>query len=83
VLDSGPLPHGSIPADYLFVLTRDNNRRYRQELTRSLQQWHEWEGRTPQDRIVRYELWWLSRASPPPGSTEPGPTRRERIYRWP
>ena len=83
VLDSGPLPHGSIPADYLWVITRDNNRQYRQELTRSLQQWHEREGRTPKDRIVRYELWWLSRPSPPPGSTEPGPTRRLRVSRWP
>lgn len=83
VLDSGPLPHGSIPADYLFVLTRDNNRHYRQELTRWMQQWHEREGRTPKDRIVRYELWWLSQSSPPPGSTEPGSTRRERVSRWP
>lgn len=83
VLDSGPLPHGSIPADYLWVITRDGNRHYRQELTRCLREWHEREGRTPQDRIVRYEVWWLSQASPPPGSTEPGPTRRERVFRWP
>jgi vitamin K-dependent gamma-carboxylase-like protein len=83
VLERGPLPHGSIAADYLFVLTRDQSRRYRQELTRSLQAWHERDGRTPQDRIVRYEVWWLTQRSPPPGSTEPGPTERERVVRWP
>jgi hypothetical protein len=83
VLDSGPLPHGSIPADYLFVLTQEQNRRYRQELTRSLQQWHERDGRTPKDRILRYELWWLSQPSPAPGSSELGPTRRQRVFKWP
>jgi hypothetical protein len=81
VLASGPLPHGSIPADYLFQLHFEASHAYRQELTRYLRQWHEQPGRENDDRIVRYELWWLTRDSPAPGSTEGGPVRREMIYR--
>ncbi|HWO11584.1 MAG TPA: hypothetical protein VNN80_18950 [Polyangiaceae bacterium] len=73
---------GGVAADYLFELQKDDNRRYRQELTRWLQGWHEREGRTPDDRIARYELWWLSQPSPPPGSTEPGAIRRAQVMRW-
>jgi hypothetical protein len=83
VLERGPLAHGSILADYLFQLRSDANRAYRQELTRYLRQWHEQGDRTPDDGIVRFEFWWLTRKSPPPGSSEPGPTRRELVFRGP
>jgi hypothetical protein len=83
VLEHGPLAHGSIPADYLFQLHFEGNRAYRQELTRYLRQWHEQDGRGENDRIVRFEFWWLTRPSPPPGSVESGPTRRELVFRDP
>jgi hypothetical protein len=83
VLEQGPLAYGSIPADYLFQLHFEGNEPYRPELTRYLRQWHEQAGRSADDRIVRFELWWLTRDSPPPGSTEAGPTRRQLIYRDP
>jgi hypothetical protein len=83
VLDSGPLAYGSIPADYLFQLHFESNRPYRQELTRYLRQWHEQDGRSEADRIVRFELWWLSQPSPLPGQVPAGPTERELIFRGP
>jgi hypothetical protein len=81
LLEGGPLPHGSIPADYLFQLHFEDNKTYRQELVRYLREWHEHEGRSDADRIVRFELWWLTRDSPPPGSNEAGPVRRELVFR--
>jgi hypothetical protein len=83
VLESGPLAHGSIPADYLFRMHLEGSHPYRQELTRYLQDWHEHDGRGETDRIVDFEFWWLSRASPPPGSFDSGATRRELIFRGP
>ncbi len=83
VLEQGPLAYGSIPADYLFQLHFEGNEPYRLELTRYLRQWHEHEGRSPEDRIVRFDFWWLTRDSPPPGSTEAGATRRQLIFRGP
>jgi hypothetical protein len=83
VLERGPLPHGSIPADYLYQMHLDGNRPYRQELMRYLRQWHEHQARSDDDRIVRFEFWWLSRRSPPPGSAQPGPIRRELVLRGP
>jgi hypothetical protein len=83
VLERGPLAYGSIAADYLFQLHFDENRAYRQELTRYLREWHQKEGRSDADRIVRFDVWWLSRPSPPPGSTEAAPTHRELVFRGP
>lgn len=31
----------------------------------------------------RYELWWLERDSPKPGSLESGPTRRTLVFKGP
>jgi hypothetical protein len=83
VLERGPLAHGSIPADYLFQLHFDENRAYRQELTRYLREWHQKEGRSEADRIMRFDFWWLARPSPAPGSTEAAPTRRELVFHGP
>lgn len=83
VLERGPLAHGSIPADYLFHIHFEHNQVYRQELTRYLREWHAHEGRGAADRIVRFELWWLTKPSPPPGQLESGPTQRELIFRGP
>jgi hypothetical protein len=83
VLERGPLAYGSIPADYLFHLHFESNEAYRHELTRYLREWHEHEGRTDADKIVRFEFWWLSRPSPPPGQVESPPAERELIFRGP
>lgn len=83
VLEQGPLAHGSIPADYLFQLHFDSNQPYRQELTRYLREWHQHDGRSSADEIVRFEFWWLTRPSPPPGQLESAPTHRQSIFRGP
>jgi hypothetical protein len=83
VLERGPLAHGSIPANYLYQLRSDANRAYRYELARYLREWHEHDGRAEADRIVDFEFWWLTRESPPPGSREPGATRRQLVFRGP
>jgi hypothetical protein len=83
VLEQGPFAYGSIPADYLFQLHFDAQQPYRYELSRHLREWHEHEGRTANDRIVRFELWWLERDSPQPGSVEPGPTRQTLVFKGP
>lgn len=82
-LEQGQLAHGSIPADYLFNLHFDGNEVYRQELTRYLREWHEHEGRSRSDEIVRFEFWWLSKASPSPGSVDSPPTHRQLVFRGP
>lgn len=81
VLESGPLAHGSMAADYLYQMHFDDNEVYRQELVRYLRGWHEREGRSAADRIVRVELWWLTRDSPAPGSNEAGAVQRELVFR--
>jgi hypothetical protein len=83
LLEQGPLAHGSIPAHYLFQLQLEANEAYRQELTRYLREWHEHDGRSKADQIVRFEFWWLSRPSPPPGQLESAPTHRQLIFRGP
>jgi hypothetical protein len=83
VLEQGPLGHGSIPVDYLFQMHFEGNEVYRQELTRYLREWHQHDGRSSADEIVRFEFWWLSRPSPPPGQVESAPTHRQLIFRGP
>jgi hypothetical protein len=81
--EHGVIDEGSIPADYLFQLHFDANRAYRQELVRYLRGWHERDGRTEDDRIMGFELWWLSVPTPPPGSTHVEPPSRELIFEGP
>lgn len=79
--DTAALPGGSITADYLYQLHLEKNRPYWPELLRHLREWHEHDGRSTTDRIGRVELWWLTRDSPPPGSTATGPVKRELVFR--
>ncbi len=83
VMERGPLPHGGIAADYLFSMHFDADSAYWPELRRYLAEWHEHGGRSADDRLVKFELWWLSRQSPEPGSSVPGPVRRQLIRSGP
>jgi hypothetical protein len=76
LLDKGPMPHPIEVGDYLFQIHFDFNQGYRHELQRYLEHWHEYGGRGPDDRLVSYEAWWLSRDTPKPGSVEGGPIER-------
>ena len=81
--EHGVIDRGSVRADYLFWLHLPANRAYRWELDRYLREWHQHDGRTDADRIVRFQFWWLSTPSPPPGSTHVEPPTRELISKWP
>ena len=76
-LDKGPLPHPIEVSEYLFQLHFEDAARYRRELARFIAEWHEHHGSGPNDRLVSYQAYWVSRKSPPPGSTTPGPTERK------
>jgi hypothetical protein len=76
-LDKGPLPHPIEVGEYLFQLHFEDRAIYRRELARFIASWHEYFGAGPADRFVSYEAYWVSRKSPPPGSTTPGPTERK------
>lgn len=79
VLEQVPLPHPLEVSEYLFQLHFPENEPYRRELARYIEHWHERHGVSPDDRFVGFEAYWVSRRSPPPGSTTPGPTTRERF----
>jgi hypothetical protein len=80
-MNRGPL-RGTVEAvDYLFAIHWEQNARYRVELARYLDHYHERDGRTEKDRLVGYEVWWVSHTSPKPGSTTPGPLRRQSMLK--
>jgi hypothetical protein len=81
LLEKGPLPHPIEVGDYLYQIHFDFNQTYRRELERYLLHWHEHDGRGPEDRIVSFEAWWLSRETPKPGSLEGGPIERTLLSR--
>jgi hypothetical protein len=76
-LDAGRLPHPLEVSEYLFQLHFEDRAVYRRELARFMAEWHEHHGSGPRDRLVSYQAYWVSRKSPPPGSTTPGPTERK------
>jgi hypothetical protein len=65
----GPLPHPMPVADLLYAMHEEGERPYIGELEAYLRRWHELTGRPDSDRIVRYEGWFVTCDTPPPGST--------------
>lgn len=80
-MNRGPIRETIEGVDYLFAIHWDPNEPYRRELGRYLDRYHERDGRTEKDRLVAYEVWWVSHDTPKPGSTTPGPLRRDSILR--
>ncbi len=80
-MNRGPIKEKIETADYLFSVHFPPNERYRRELARYIDRYHEREGLGPKDRIVSYDVYWVSHDSPPPGSVTPGPLRREPFLR--
>lgn len=76
-LDRGPLALPIELCDYLYQIHFDFNAPYRRALSRFVEHWHERNGAGPADRLVAYQAYWVSRASPPRGSVTPGPTSRK------
>jgi hypothetical protein len=82
-LEAGPISGTLESVDYLYTLHFKDNERYRSELARYVTaEWHKQEGRSPDDRIVEFSYYWVSRKSPPRGSIVPGPTERELVMEY-
>src|SRR5262245_50455924 len=77
----GPVPHSAMLSDYLCSIHFPHNERYRSELQNYLRRWQVIEGRPASDRIVSYEIWWVSHTSPPLGSVTPGAPKKELVLR--
>jgi hypothetical protein len=80
-MNRGPIRETIEGVDYLFAIHWEYNEPYRRELARWLDRYHERDGRTEKERLVGYEVWWVTHDTPKPGSTTPGPLRRESLLR--
>jgi hypothetical protein len=67
----GPWYHGQFICDYFLKIHFDGNKGYRDELRKYLLNWQRLEHRPAADRLVAFEVYWVSNAAPPPGSTTP------------
>jgi hypothetical protein len=65
----GPWGYGQLWCDFFFHLKRPEVRRYHRHLAGYLHRWHEHGGRSPRDRIVSFQVWWVSYRSPAPGES--------------
>jgi hypothetical protein len=75
----GPLPYPMPVSDLLYAMHYDGEQPYRGELEIFLRRWHEYTGQ-PRDRIVRYEGWFVSHNTPPPGSKEHSNFQKRLIF---
>ncbi|MCS6902133.1 MAG: HTTM domain-containing protein [Myxococcales bacterium] len=66
----GPWFHSQLQCDYTLKISFEGNRGYREELKRYILNWQRIEKRPPNDRIVSFDLYWVSNDAPPPGSTK-------------
>ncbi len=75
--------HGSLMTQLWYELhdrmRRDVNAKYRDALRDHLLAWQELERRPPEDRIVSFDVYWVSRPTQPPPSLERLPTTRRWI----
>jgi hypothetical protein len=72
----GVVPHSIAVSDYLFNMRNARNSRYRHDLRRYLRRYAD-----ADDRIVSAEVFWVSYVPPKRGSHEPGPIRKELLWR--
>jgi hypothetical protein len=72
----GLVPYSIAVSDYLFNMRNERNKRYRHDLRRWLRRYA-----AGGDRIVSAEVWWVSYTPPPRGSAEPGPPKRELLWK--
>jgi hypothetical protein len=72
----GVVPHSIALSDYLFNMRSKDNSRYRRELKRYLRGL-----RYNGERLVASEQWWVSYTPPRRGSYEPGPLKKELLWK--
>jgi predicted DCC family thiol-disulfide oxidoreductase YuxK len=70
--------HNQFWCDYHLKMYWGRYAPYRQLFKEYLERWHERTGH-PQDRLVSFEVWWVSDKSPPPGSLTVEPLKPQRL----
>lgn len=60
----GPWYQSQLWCDYFLKIHFDGHRGYREELKRYISNWQRLEGRPPEDRIVSFDVYWVSCNSP-------------------
>jgi hypothetical protein len=76
----GPFWHTQLECDYHLKMSFDGNKGYREEFKQYLLRWAQVEGRPPQDRLVSFDVYWVSNDSPPPGKTVPTNIQRRLLF---
>jgi hypothetical protein len=74
----GPAPHSIALSDYFVSIRLPRNARYRRDLSRYLQRYRVL---GTNERLREAELWWVSYTPPARGHYEPGPLKKEKIWR--
>ena len=74
----GLAPHSIALSDYFLAMRDAHNARYRRSLQRYLQKLHP---ENSPDALSQVEFWWASYTPPPRGSYEPGPIRRQNLWK--
>ena len=74
----GLAPHTIAVSDYFFAMRDSRNSRYRHDLARYLRALPV---AAPGERLSFAEFWWVSYVPPPRGSREPGPIRKEKLWK--
>jgi hypothetical protein len=67
----GPWYQTQFYCDWFLKISFDGNKGYRDEFRNWASSWHRLAGRPAQDRLVSWEMYWVSNDSPPPGQTVP------------
>jgi hypothetical protein len=72
----GVVPHSIAVSDYFFNMRSSRNSRYRHDLRRYLRRYADGD-----DRIVSAQVFWVSYVPPKRGSYEPGPIKKELLWK--
>lgn len=74
----GPAPHSIALSDYFVAISTPRNARYRRELSRYFKRY-----RVPgsNERLREAEMWWVSYTPPERGHYQPGPLKKQKIWR--
>jgi len=74
----GLAPHSIALSDYLLSMQSARNSRYRRDLGRYLKAYRV---AGTNERLRLAEVWWVSYTPPPRGRYEPGPIKKEKLWR--
>ncbi|HVZ32435.1 MAG TPA: DCC1-like thiol-disulfide oxidoreductase family protein [Polyangiaceae bacterium] len=70
--------HNQFWCDYHLKMYFSNYAPYRQHLKEYLERWYLRTGH-PEDRLLAFDVWWVSNKSPPPGSLQVEPLKPQKL----